>query len=74
MLASMNINLPVGTADADSYFNNDLLGAVDFGVRVSFFNVWERRDAFFFGPACPTCTRGLRGQPSWPPQQDVSLL
>jgi len=31
MLASMSINLPVGTADAGSYFNNDLLGAVDFG-------------------------------------------
>jgi hypothetical protein len=74
MLASMNINLPVGTADADSYFNNDPLGAVDFGVRVSFFNVWERRDALFLGPACPTCARGLPGQLSWPPQRDVSLL
>ena len=31
MLTTMNINLPVGTADAGSYFNNDLLGAVDFG-------------------------------------------
>jgi len=31
MLASMNINLPIGTADAASYFNNDLLSAVDFG-------------------------------------------
>jgi len=31
MLTSMSITLPVGTADAGSYFNNDLLGAVDFG-------------------------------------------
>ncbi len=31
MLTSMSINLPVGTADAGSYFNTDLLGAVDFG-------------------------------------------
>ena len=31
MLTGMNINLPVGTSDAGSYFNNDLLGAVDFG-------------------------------------------
>jgi len=32
LLASMSINLPVGTADAGSYFNNDLLSAVDFGM------------------------------------------
>ena len=31
MIAGMSINLPVGTADAGSYFNNDLLSAVDFG-------------------------------------------
>ncbi len=31
MLKSMNVDLPVGTADAGGYFNNDLLGAVDFG-------------------------------------------
>ena len=31
MLKSMNINLPIGTADAASYFNLDLLGALDFG-------------------------------------------
>ncbi|EKM58510.1 glycoside hydrolase family 17 protein [Phanerochaete carnosa HHB-10118-sp] len=32
MLASMNINLPVGTADAGSYFNNEVLEAVDYGM------------------------------------------
>ena len=31
MLTSMSISLPVGTSDEGSYFNNDLLGAVDFG-------------------------------------------
>ena len=31
MLTSMSITLPVGTSDAGSYFNNDILGAVDFG-------------------------------------------
>jgi len=31
LLASMNISLPIGTADAASYFNTDLLSAVDFG-------------------------------------------
>jgi hypothetical protein len=31
MLRSMSITLPVGTADAASYFNSDLLSAVDFG-------------------------------------------
>ena len=31
MLKSVNINLPISTADAASYFNLDLLGALDFG-------------------------------------------
>ena len=31
MLKSMKINLPIGTADAASYFNLDLLGVLDFG-------------------------------------------
>src|SRR5258706_861239 len=31
MLKGMNINLPIGTADAASYFNLDLLSASDFG-------------------------------------------
>jgi exo-beta-1,3-glucanase (GH17 family) len=39
MLASMNINLPVGTADTSSYFDNNLLSAVDFGCVFHFFNV-----------------------------------
>jgi hypothetical protein len=39
MLASMNINLPVGTADTSSYFDNDLLSAMDFGCAFHFFNV-----------------------------------
>jgi len=36
MLTGMNINILVGTADAGSYFNNDLLGAVDFGCALIF--------------------------------------
>jgi len=36
MLQSMSINLPVGTSDAGSYFNNDLLGAVDYGCAFIF--------------------------------------
>jgi hypothetical protein len=43
MLASMNINLPVGIDDAGSYFNNDLLVRRGLWVRVSFFNIWEQR-------------------------------
>jgi exo-beta-1,3-glucanase (GH17 family) len=31
LLTSMSINLPVGTADAASFFNTDLLSALDFG-------------------------------------------
>ena len=31
MLTSINVKLPIGTADAASYFNTDLLSAVDFG-------------------------------------------
>lgn len=31
MLQGMSITLPVGTSDAGAYFNNDLLGAVDYG-------------------------------------------
>ena len=31
MITRMNINILVGTANAGSYFNNDLLGAVDVG-------------------------------------------
>jgi len=32
MLQGMSITLPVGTSDAGAYFNNDLLGAVDYGM------------------------------------------
>lgn len=38
MLASMNLNIPVGTSDAGSYFNNQILEAVDYGVR---FVLWK---------------------------------
>lgn len=36
MLAGMNLakTLPVGNADAGSYFNNKVLAAVDYGVRL----------------------------------------
>ena len=49
MLTSMSINLPVGTADAGSYFNNDLLGAVDFGCAfISQFIGTDVADEFLF--------------------------
>ncbi|KAJ7490296.1 glycoside hydrolase [Mycena galericulata] len=32
MLSSMNIDLPVGNADAGSYFNNEVLAAVKYGM------------------------------------------
>lgn len=37
MLKSLSLSktLPVGTSDAGSYFNNMVLGAVDYGVRSS---------------------------------------
>lgn len=34
MLQSIGVSLPVGTSDAGSYFNNKILAAVDFGVRL----------------------------------------
>ena len=34
MLSSLNVNIPVGTSDAGSYFNNKVLAAVDYGVRL----------------------------------------
>ena len=35
MLASMNLpkTIPVGNSDAGSYFNDQVLSAVDYGVR-----------------------------------------
>ena len=35
-LSDMSIDLPVGTSDAGSYFNNEVLAAVDYGVRFYF--------------------------------------
>ncbi|KAI6108021.1 glycoside hydrolase family 17 protein [Pisolithus sp. B1] len=32
MLSEMGLNLPVGTADAGSYFNNEVLAVVDYGM------------------------------------------
>lgn len=39
MLQGMNLgSIPVGTSDAGSYFNNEVLAVCDFGVRLpSFF-------------------------------------
>jgi exo-beta-1,3-glucanase (GH17 family) len=34
MLQSMNLSIPVGTAEAGAYFNNMVLEAVDFAVRI----------------------------------------
>lgn len=33
MLSGLGVSLPVGNSDAGSYFNNEVLGAVDYGVR-----------------------------------------
>ena len=33
MLKGLNLNVPVGTSDAGSYFNTLVLEAVDYGVR-----------------------------------------
>ena len=36
MLAGMNLgSMPVGTADAGSYFNTEVLQVVDYGVRLA---------------------------------------
>lgn len=36
MLAAMNLgSMPVGTADAGSYFNTEVLQVVDYGVRLA---------------------------------------
>ena len=35
-LSDMSIDLPVGTSDAGSYFNNEVLAAVDYGVGFYF--------------------------------------
>jgi len=33
MLASMGLSIPVGNSDAGSYFNTQVLSAIDYGVR-----------------------------------------
>ena len=37
MLSTMGISLPVGNADAGSYFNDEVLAAVNYGVRLGVF-------------------------------------
>lgn len=37
MLSSLGVNIPVGTSDAGAYFNNRVLAAVDYGVRLPLF-------------------------------------
>ncbi|KAG6819527.1 hypothetical protein H0H93_011030 [Arthromyces matolae] len=39
MLSSMGVSLPVGNADAGSYFNNEVLAAVDYGQLIQMANV-----------------------------------
>lgn len=34
MLSSMGVSLQVGNSDAGSYFNNEVLGAIDYGVSL----------------------------------------
>lgn len=35
-LSDMGVSLEVGTSDAGSYFNNEVLAVVDYGVRFIF--------------------------------------
>jgi hypothetical protein len=35
MLQSMGVNIPIGNADAGSYFSNELLAAVNYGVSIT---------------------------------------
>lgn len=35
MIAELGLKIPVGNSDAGSYFNNEILQAVDYGVRQS---------------------------------------
>ena len=39
MLAEMGVNVPVGNSDAGSFFNNEVMGAIDYGVRTLHFGV-----------------------------------
>lgn len=36
MVQDMNLNIPIGNADAGAYFNNKVLAAVDYGVCTAF--------------------------------------
>jgi len=36
MIQDMNLNIPIGNADAGAYFNNKVLAAVDYGVCIAF--------------------------------------
>lgn len=42
MLNSMTLkqHIPVGNADAGGFFNNEVLQAVEYGVRLLFFELW----------------------------------
>ena len=35
-IQGMNLNIPIGNADAGAYFNNKVLAAIDYGVRTIF--------------------------------------
>ena len=35
MLSDLGVDLPVGNSDAGSYFNDQVLESVDYGVRTS---------------------------------------
>ena len=35
-IQGMNLNIPIGNADAGAYFNNKILAAIDYGVRIAF--------------------------------------
>ena len=37
MLTTMGVTIPVGNADAGSYFNDEVLAAVNYGVRLGVF-------------------------------------
>jgi exo-beta-1,3-glucanase (GH17 family) len=75
MLTSINVNLPIGTADAASFFNTDVLSASDFGCAfiIPQQSTNQRKLLiYYFLPAWSTCTLGTPIHPSRTPQSGHS--
>jgi hypothetical protein len=72
MLSGMGLSIPVGNADAGSYFNTHILEAVSYGVSLGIF-------ALVASDSCnrwPTCTRGspTKRYRMLPDGRQISLL